>query len=101
MVCSIFHLAECTVNNVGKAVVGDAIENLKNAVDSAGASLGNLWVNVGTPDLTQSSHLDTTADPQQAVSGVLSYVMWIGLAVGVITLIIISVKLGLHLNPRD
>ncbi|WIY82361.1 hypothetical protein [Propionimicrobium sp. PCR01-08-3] len=93
------------MNQVGEAVVGDAIENLKNAVmeavDSAGASLGTLWVNVGTPDLTQSSRVDTTADPQQAVSGVLSYVMWIGLAVGVIRLIIISVKLGLHLNPRD
>ncbi|TWS21694.1 hypothetical protein FK530_25055, partial [Tsukamurella conjunctivitidis] len=46
----------CHVKEGVKVVAGDAIENMANAVmeafGKAVASLGTIWVNVGTPNLT-------------------------------------------------
>ena len=46
----------CTAGEWASSVVGDAIQNMADAVlegvGKAVASLGTLWVNVGTPNLT-------------------------------------------------
>lgn len=80
----------CVSDAVGSAV-GDAIENLANAVMEAFgksvASLGTLWVNIGTPNLTASGSgssaiaAGSSAGGSENLTTVLGYMMWIGFAV--------------------
>jgi hypothetical protein len=55
MACAPLDLV-CNAGEWANSVVGDAIENMANAVleafGKAVASLRTLWVNVGTPNLT-------------------------------------------------
>lgn len=50
--------ASCALKDGAKSVLGDAIANLANAVTEAlgkaVASLGTIWVNIGTPNLTST-----------------------------------------------
>ena len=85
----------CKAEALAASAIGDAIQNMANAVVEAFgrvvASLGTVWVNIGTPDLTNgggpSSVAAGASDPQaQGITDALGYVTWIALAVAVISL---------------
>lgn len=89
----------CKAEELAKSAIGDAIENMANAVleafGKAVASLGTLWVNVGTPNLTGSGGASSTvagaaAPNSENITMVLNYVMWISLAAAVISLFILG-----------
>lgn len=81
---------ECA-GDVASNAVGDAIGNLANSVmeafGKAVASLGTLWVNIGTPNLTGSGSgssaiaAGSSAGGSENLTTVLGYMMWIGFAV--------------------
>ena len=90
----------CHVNEGVEAVVGNAIENMANAVmeafGKAIASLGTVWVHIGTPNLTGSgggSAIDagSSAPDSANVTSVMGYVMWISLGIAVLALFILVV----------
>ncbi len=85
----------CHVSEGVQAVVGDAIENMANAVmeafGKAVASLGTIWVHLGTPNLTGSGGSSSISAGSSApnsgnITTVLSYVTWISFAVAVLSL---------------
>lgn len=85
----------CHVSEGVEAVVGDAIENMANAVmeafGKAVASLGTIWVHLGTPNLTGSGGSSSISAGSSApnsgnITTVLSYVTWISFAVAVLSL---------------
>jgi len=94
MACDWWDLT-CKAGEAASSAVGDAIQNLADSVVEAFgkvvASLGTVWVNIGTPDLTNdggpSSVTAGASDPSvQGITDVLGYVTWISLAVAVISL---------------
>src|SRR5665647_2637088 len=89
MACDWWDL-QCKAGEVASNVVGDAIENMANAVmeayGKALASLGTVWVHIGTPNLTGTGGSSTivagTSAPDSGnITSVLGYVTWISLAV--------------------
>src|SRR5699024_2005269 len=93
-----------------EAIVGDAIENMANAVmeafGKAIASLGTVWVHVGTPNLTGDGGTSTlppgSTPPNSAnLTLVLGYVMWIGLAVAIISLIVLGAMIATRVRAGE
>lgn len=88
----------CTVNDWVDSAVGDAIENMANAVmeafGRAVASLGTLWVNVGTPVLTggggSAIEAGTAPPNSDGIVQLLGWVMWIAIFIAVASLIILG-----------
>lgn len=88
--CGLFDFG-CKAGNVAGEALGSAIENMAKAVmegfGKAVASLGTLWVNIGTPNLTGSGSGSSSIAAGSAAGGsenlttVLGYMMWIGFAV--------------------
>lgn len=86
----------CKAGEVAESALGDAIENLAAAVmEGVGkvvASLGTMWVNVGTPILTFNEGDSSPVQAGEAGGGaahitlVMGYVFWIGLVVAVLSL---------------
>ncbi|PYF96372.1 hypothetical protein SAMN05216184_11932 [Georgenia satyanarayanai] len=86
----------CNLGNWVESTVGDAIENMANAVveafGKAIASLGTVWVHIGTPNLTGtggSSQLaagDVAPASGATITTVMGYVTWISLAVAILSL---------------
>lgn len=92
------------------SAVGGAIENMATAVTEAFgkavASLGTVWVNIGTPNLTgtggTSSVAPGTAAPNaQNLTTVLSYVMWISMAVAVLSLFALGTVMATRMRAGD
>ena len=86
----------CKAGQIASSAVGDAIQNFANAVmemvGKAVASLGTIWLYIGTPDLTggsgESSIPASSTPPGSAgVVTALGYVTWIGLAVAAISVV--------------
>lgn len=97
----------CAAQNVASSAIGDAIENMANAVMEAFgktvASLGTLWVNVGTPVLTGTgggSSIPAGAAPPNAdaIVQVLGWVMWIAILVSVASLIILGAMIATRMR---
>lgn len=100
----------CHVNEGVQAVVGDAIENLANAVmegfGKAVASLGTIWVHVGTPNLTGTGDSSSVAAGSSApnsgnITTVLGYVTWISLAVAIISLFILGALIATRMRAGE
>jgi hypothetical protein len=100
----------CRVNEGVQAVVGNAIENMANAVmeafGKAIASLGTVWVHIGTPNLTgtggNSAIVAGSAAPDASnITTVLGYVMWISLAVAVLTLFVLGALIATRMRAGE
>lgn len=107
--CSILDPGSC-VEDLANSAIGNAIDNMAKAVQEAFgkavASLGTIWVNIGTPNLTGSgSESSITAGSSAPNSGnittVLGYATWIALAVCVLSLIILAGILATRLRAGE
>src|SRR5699024_1363252 len=105
-----FFNPKCHAEDTIAAVVGDAIENMANAVMEAFgkmmASLGTMWVHIGTPNLTgtggSSSITAGDSAPNSAnITVVMSYVMWISLAVAIISLLILGGMIATRIRAGE
>lgn len=90
--------------------VGDAIENMANAIieafGKAIASLGTMWVHIGTPNLTGAGGTSpvtagSTAPNAENITTVMGYVTWISLAVAVISLFILGAKIAASMRSGE
>jgi hypothetical protein len=103
-VCSFGDL-KCQAVEFGVSLVGGAINNMRDAVveayGQAAATLGTMWVNVGTPNLSvglDAAPTDgltrTAADVSDldtaGIATVLGYISWIALAVAIISIFILG-----------
>lgn len=102
--------AGCAINDWVGSAVGDAIDNMANAVmegvANTIASLGTMWVHIGTPNLTGSgggSVVDAGEVPPDAgnVTEVLGYVMWISLAVAIIALFALGALISSRMRAGE
>lgn len=100
----------CAAEEFAKSAIGDAIQNMANAVleafGKAVASLGTMWVNVGTPNLTGSGGASSTtagaaAPNSENITMVLNYVMWISLAAAVISLFILGGLIAFRMRAGE
>ena len=100
----------CQAEQGVKALVGDAIENMANAVmeayGKAIASLGTVWVHIGTPNLTGSGGSSSIAAGSSApnsenLTRVLGYVTWISLAVAVLSLFILGAMIATRMRAGE
>lgn len=100
----------CQGQNIASSAIGNAIDNMAKAVTEAFgkviASLGTLWVNIGTPNLTGtggSSAVSPGDAPPLAgnVTTVLSYVTWISLAIAGISIIILGMLLATKIRHGE
>lgn len=100
-----FMEGDCVVKEAVVSIIGDAIENVRDSVieayGQAAATLGTMWVNVGTPNLSvdlDSASANGQTTTAAGVSGldtggietVLGYVSWIALAVAIISIFILG-----------
>jgi type IV secretion system protein TrbL len=95
--------AGCHLGNVGSDVANDALTQLVNKViESAGeafAALGSVWVLIPTPTLTGAVVPDTNASASEAIGApgfttILGWVVWISLAVCIMSLIAVGAQLA-------
>ena len=109
MACSPINPLECVGDGVS-AVVGDAIENMANAVmeayGKAIASLGTVWVHIGTPNLTGSGgsssiSAGSSAPNAENLTRVLGYVTWISLAVAVLSLFVLGAMIATRMRAGE
>src|SRR5659263_548078 len=97
----------CTLGGWVDSVVGDAIENMAAAVSEAVgkvlASLGTMWINVGTPNLTGGGTTTTVGTPPgvSGLSTVLGYVTWVSLALMIVSLFILGAQWALRMRRGD
>ncbi|KLI90698.1 hypothetical protein AA310_00065 [Arthrobacter sp. YC-RL1] len=98
----------CKVGEGVENIVGDAIENMASAVleavGTAVASLGTMWVYIGTPNLTGGgSDVDGSAPGafSAPVLTILNYVTWIGLAVAVASAITLGAMVALKMRRGE
>ncbi len=109
MACGITDPLACVGDAVNNAV-GDAIENMANAVleafGKAVASLGTLWVNVGTPNLTgtgggSSIAAGTTAPNSDGIIQVLGWVTWIAIVFAAISIILLGALIATRMRNGE
>lgn len=100
----------CYSANAAAGMVNDAIENMAKSVLDASSkaisSLGTMWVNIGTPNLTGTGGGSTLSAGSSApysgnITVVLGYVMWISLAVAALSLIGLGALLALRMRAGD
>lgn len=100
----------CRAGNLAQSAIGDAIENMANAVMAAFskvvASLGTMWVNIGTPNLTgtgggSSIEAGSSAPDSGGITTVMGYVTWISLAVAVLSLFILGALIAVRMRAGD
>lgn len=109
MACNILTPSEC-LGDIVEGAVGDAIENLANAVleafGKAVGSLGTLWVNVGTPNLTgtggsSSIAAGTTAPNSDGIIQVLGWVTWIAIVFAAISIILLGILVATRMRAGE
>jgi hypothetical protein len=101
--CELLDL-ECKAKEWAASTIGDAITKMADAVleavGKAVASLGTMWVNIGTPTLTGGggsagvSPGDHAADVG-GINTVLAWATWIAFGICVLSLIVAGVRMGL------
>lgn len=111
MACDWFDVG-CKAKEFASSTIGDALTNAANAVlEAVGktlASLGTLWVNVGTPNLTGGDGSSNRSAGESAagaggVTTVLGYFVWIALGIAVLSLIALGAQMALarrHHRPE-
>jgi len=109
MGCSLLDIGSCVGDGV-EAIVGDAIENMATAVleayGKAIASLGTIWVHIGTPNLTgtggsSSMTAGGSAPDSENITRVLGYVTWISLAVALLSLFILGAMIASRMRAGE
>ncbi|MEE6289296.1 hypothetical protein V2J52_16705 [Georgenia sp. MJ173] len=101
----------CKAAQLASSAIGDAIENMANAVmeafGKAIASLGTVWVHIGTPNLTGtggSSGLsagDSAPVAGAAITTVMGYVTWISLAVAILSLFALGALVATRMRAGE
>ena len=98
----------CKVGEGVENIVGDAIENMATAVlEGVGkvvASLGTMWVYIGTPNLTGGGTTVDASTPgtfSAPILTILSYITWIGLAIAVISAIALGAMVALKMRRGE
>ena len=100
----------CKSAQLAQSVLGSAIENLATAVmeafGKAVASLGTVWVHIGTPVLTGSGSSSSIAAGASApdsggISTVLGYVVWVSLATCILSLFILGAVIATRLRAGE
>ena len=96
----------CHAEAAAKSVVGSAVENVANAVleatGKAVASLGTMWVHVGTPNLTGTGGSSTSkVAVDSGVTTVMNYVMWISFAIAILSLFILGGLIASRMRAGD
>lgn len=99
------------VGQAVESVVGDAIDNMANAVvkafGEAIASLGTVWVHIGTPNLTSTGGTSSVSAGDMApgtayrIERLLGMVTWISLAVAVISLFILGAMVATRMRRGE
>lgn len=99
----------CHAEEAAGKAIGDNIKDMANAVmeavGKAVGSLGTIWVNIGTPDLTDTSTSSSIAAGERAatdgIDTVLNYVMWVSLSIAILSLIALGAQLAIKLKTGD
>lgn len=101
----------CGVGNLADSAIGDAIENMANAVieafGKAVASLGTMWVNVGTPNLTGSGgetssiSAGSSAPGSEGITTILGYVTWISFTIAALSIVILGAMIATRIRNGD
>ncbi|PFG45150.1 hypothetical protein ATJ97_0072 [Georgenia soli] len=99
----------CHTGRAASSVVSDATDNLADQVMEAFASviasLGTLWVNVGTPNLTNTggtASVDGASAPGiSELMTVLGYVTWVSLAVAIVALMILGALIATRIRMGE
>ncbi len=100
----------CQGSSAVSSVVGSAVDNLADAVveavGRAMASLGTVWVYIGTPNLTDDFGTTDEAarPPASATSGVaevLGYATWLALAVATLSLVGLGALLAVKIRAGE
>ena len=100
----------CNAGNFVRSATYGAIEDMAQAVlgafENSIASLGTLWVNIGTPNLTGtgggSSITPGSAAPDAGnITVVLSYVTWISLGIAVLSLFILGALIATRMRAGE
>lgn len=99
---------ECKIKEFAASAIGDAITKVADAVleavGKAVASLGTMWVNIGTPTLTGGGGTSGASPGDHApdvggINTVLGWATWIAFGICVLALIVTGVRMGLgHRN---
>jgi len=94
----------CKAKEFASSALGDALTNTANAVleavGKALASLGTIWVNVPTPNLTggggsSGQAAGASAPSAGGVTTVLSYFVWIALGIAILSLMALGAQMAL------
>ncbi len=100
----------CWAQGWVESALGDAIENLARAVleafGKAVASLGTLWVNVGTPNLTgtggsSSIAAGSSAPNSEGIVQVLGWVTWIAIVFAAISIILLGILVATRMRAGE
>lgn len=101
----------CYAQDGPDAAVGGPIENMANAVveayGKAVASMGTVWMHIGTPDLTASGAetsaiaAGASAPDSTHITTVLNYVMWVSLAVAVLSLFALGGLIAVRMRAGE
>jgi len=100
----------CWAQGWVESTLGDAIENLARAVleafGKAVASLGTLWVNVGTPNLTGKGGgspiaAGSSAPNSEGIVTVLGWVTWIAIVVAGISIILLGALIATRMRNGE
>lgn len=101
--CELLDL-ECKAKEWAASTIGDAITKMADAVleavGKAVASLGTMWVNIGTPTLTGGGGSAGVSPGDHAadiggINTVLGWATWIAFGICVLSLIVAGVRMGL------
>lgn len=100
----------CVAQDWVNSAAGNAIDNMAKAVQEAFgkavASLGTVWVNIGTPNLTGSGGGSSLAPGSAApdagnITTVIGYVTWIALAICLLSLIALGAVVSTRLRRGE
>ncbi len=100
----------CWAQGWVESALGDAIENLARAVleafGKAVASLGTLWVNVGTPNLTgtggsSSIAAGSSAPNSEGIVQVLGWVTWIAIVFAAVSVILLGILVATRMRAGE
>lgn len=101
----------CKAAELASSAIGDAIENMANAVieafGKAVASLGTVWVHIGTPNLTGTGGSSGVAAGDMApasgaaITTVMGYVTWISLAVAILSLFALGALVATRMRAGE
>lgn len=100
----------CRLGQGAEAVAGNAIQNMANAVieayGKAVATLGTLWVNVGTPNLSEGNGTSPVLPGEYApdsynISVILGWVTWGAFALAILSLFILGGLLATRMRAGE